>query len=97
MSSQVSLTDFNHIQLRIRMEQESCECIAPTVSSIRVTCISLSLKSLPRFWTELGNVFDKLGEEPAVRVVVLASALDKLFSAGIDCGLHCYAVSSSQY
>ena len=79
----------------MRMEQESGECIAPSVSSVRATCINLSLRSPPRFWTELGNVFDKLGEEPAVRVVVLASALDKLFSAGIDCGLHCYAVSSS--
>ncbi|KAI0820587.1 ClpP/crotonase [Trametes gibbosa] len=36
------------------------------------------------FWTELGNVFDKISEEPSVRVVVLASALPKLFSAGID-------------
>ena len=38
-----------------------------------------------RFWTELGKIFDKFGEEPSVRAVVLASALPKLFSAGIDC------------
>ncbi|KAI0762292.1 ClpP/crotonase [Fomes fomentarius] len=36
------------------------------------------------FWTELGNVFDKIGAEPTIRAVVLASALPKLFSAGID-------------
>ncbi|KAI0353216.1 ClpP/crotonase [Trametes cingulata] len=36
------------------------------------------------FWTELGRVFDGLSQEPSVRAVVLASALPKLFSAGID-------------
>ncbi|KAI9062279.1 ClpP/crotonase [Trametes sanguinea] len=36
------------------------------------------------FWTELGQVFDKISQEPTVRAVVLASALPKLFSAGID-------------
>ena len=38
-----------------------------------------------RFWTELGQAFDKLSQEPDVRAVVLASSLPKLFSAGIDC------------
>ncbi|KAI1787635.1 ClpP/crotonase [Ganoderma leucocontextum] len=38
------------------------------------------------FWTELGHVFDKISEEPTIRVVVLASANPKLFSAGIDLG-----------
>ncbi|KAH9855729.1 ClpP/crotonase [Lenzites betulinus] len=36
------------------------------------------------FWTELGQVFDKISQEPSVRAVVLASALPKFFSAGID-------------
>ncbi|KAI0641223.1 ClpP/crotonase [Trametes meyenii] len=36
------------------------------------------------FWTELGQVFDNISKEPTVRAVVLASALPKLFSAGID-------------
>ncbi|KAI0653813.1 ClpP/crotonase [Cubamyces menziesii] len=36
------------------------------------------------FWIELGQVFDKISQEPTVRAVVLASALPKLFSAGID-------------
>ncbi|PIL30049.1 hypothetical protein GSI_07961 [Ganoderma sinense ZZ0214-1] len=38
------------------------------------------------FWTELGHVFDRISEEPTVRAVVLASAIPKLFSAGIDLG-----------
>ncbi|KAI0638759.1 ClpP/crotonase [Trametes polyzona] len=36
------------------------------------------------FWTELGQVFDKISKEPSVRAVVLTSALPKYFSAGID-------------
>ncbi|PCH33020.1 ClpP/crotonase [Wolfiporia cocos MD-104 SS10] len=36
------------------------------------------------FWTELGHTFDKIGREPSIRVVVLASALPKAFTAGID-------------
>ncbi|TFK89848.1 ClpP/crotonase [Polyporus arcularius HHB13444] len=36
------------------------------------------------FWTELGNVFDAISNEPSIRAVVLASALPKLFCAGID-------------
>ncbi|CCL99973.1 uncharacterized protein FIBRA_01998 [Fibroporia radiculosa] len=38
------------------------------------------------FWTEFGHVFDKISGEPYVRVVVLASAIPKHFSAGIDLG-----------
>ncbi|KAI0697473.1 ClpP/crotonase [Cytidiella melzeri] len=38
------------------------------------------------FWEEFGEVFDKICVEPDVRVVILASALPKLFSAGIDFG-----------
>lgn len=33
----------------------------------------------------MGNIFDKFADEPSVRAIVLASALPKLFSAGIDC------------
>ncbi|PSR83809.1 hypothetical protein PHLCEN_2v5623 [Hermanssonia centrifuga] len=36
------------------------------------------------FWVEYGHVFDKIGQDPTVRVVVLASTLPKVFSAGID-------------
>lgn len=38
-----------------------------------------------RFWTELGQVFDKISQEPTVLAVVLGSTLPKFFSAGIDC------------
>ncbi|CDO69825.1 hypothetical protein BN946_scf184803.g23 [Trametes cinnabarina] len=44
----------------------------------------VALVELSRFWTELGQVFDRFSQEPTVRAVVLASALPKLFSAGID-------------
>ncbi|KAI0756167.1 ClpP/crotonase [Daedaleopsis nitida] len=36
------------------------------------------------FWTELGRTFDAISEDGSIRAVVLASALPKLFSAGID-------------
>ncbi|KAH9931297.1 ClpP/crotonase [Fomitopsis serialis] len=35
-------------------------------------------------WTALAQVFNKISLQPTVRVVVLASALPRLFSAGID-------------
>lgn len=38
-----------------------------------------------RFWLEFGRVFDDIGKDPSVRAVVLASAIPKIFSAGIDC------------
>jgi Delta3,5-Delta2,4-dienoyl-CoA isomerase len=37
------------------------------------------------FWENFGETFDKIGLEPDVRAVILASALPKLFSGGIDC------------
>ncbi|KAI0714677.1 ClpP/crotonase [Earliella scabrosa] len=37
-----------------------------------------------RMWTELGRTFDAISEDGSIRAVVLASALPKLFSAGID-------------
>ena len=36
-------------------------------------------------WREYSEVFEKVGLEDDVRVVVLASGLDKLFTAGLDC------------
>lgn len=35
-------------------------------------------------WTDFGRTFDSIAREPSVRAVVLASALPKGFSAGID-------------
>lgn len=40
---------------------------------------------LDRFWRELGTVFDRISADPNVRAVVLASALPKMFTAGLDC------------
>jgi hypothetical protein len=37
-----------------------------------------------RFWREYGAAFDCIAEDPTVRVVVLSSANEKVFSAGID-------------
>ncbi|KAH9963647.1 ClpP/crotonase [Russula dissimulans] len=36
------------------------------------------------FWREYGAVFDHIADDTTVRVVVLSSAVDKAFSAGID-------------
>lgn len=36
------------------------------------------------FWRELGLVFGNIAKDGDVRVVVLASALPKLFTAGLD-------------
>ena len=36
-------------------------------------------------WREYATVFEKVSLEDDVRVVVLASGLDKLFTAGVDC------------
>ncbi|EKM60312.1 uncharacterized protein PHACADRAFT_246170 [Phanerochaete carnosa HHB-10118-sp] len=38
------------------------------------------------YWAEFGRVFDNISKNPGVRAVVLASALPKLFSAGLDFG-----------
>jgi len=37
-----------------------------------------------RFWREYGAVFDHIADDTTVRVVVLSSAVNKAFSAGID-------------
>jgi len=37
-----------------------------------------------RFWREYGAVFDHIADDTTVRVVVLSSAMNKAFSAGID-------------
>ncbi|KAH8111167.1 ClpP/crotonase [Phellopilus nigrolimitatus] len=42
------------------------------------------LVELQRLWTEFGQLFDKISGDGAVRAVVLASALPKLFTAGLD-------------
>ncbi|EJD04628.1 ClpP/crotonase [Fomitiporia mediterranea MF3/22] len=42
------------------------------------------LVELQRLWTELGQVFDKIDKDGAVRAVVLASAFSKIFTAGLD-------------
>ncbi|KAF8472261.1 ClpP/crotonase [Russula ochroleuca] len=39
---------------------------------------------LKRFWREYGTAFDRIADDPTVRVVVLSSALEKAFSAGVD-------------
>ncbi|PAV17738.1 enoyl- hydratase isomerase family [Pyrrhoderma noxium] len=36
------------------------------------------------FWTELGQLFDSINTNGEIRVVVLASAMPKLFTAGLD-------------
>ncbi|KAG8708055.1 hypothetical protein FRC08_000133 [Ceratobasidium sp. 394] len=36
------------------------------------------------FWEELGATFDKISRDGSVRAVVLASSLDKIFTAGLD-------------
>ncbi|KAH7098313.1 ClpP/crotonase [Auriculariales sp. MPI-PUGE-AT-0066] len=38
----------------------------------------------PEFWREYGNALDRISVDADVRVVVVSSALPKLFSAGID-------------
>jgi len=43
-------------------------------------------------WREYSEVFEKAGLENDVRVVVLASGLDKLFTAGLDCKYSPYIV-----
>lgn len=48
--------------------------------------VSYQLVSNPfSVWREYSEVFGKIGLEDDVRVVVLASGLDKLFTAGLDC------------
>jgi len=53
-----------------------------------IALVELSRKPVNAFneeyWNEYGHIFDKLSQDPDVRVVVLASGLQKLFSAGID-------------
>ncbi|KAF8266382.1 ClpP/crotonase [Lactarius quietus] len=36
------------------------------------------------YWLEYGAAFDRIAEDPTVRVIVLSSALEKAFSAGVD-------------
>jgi len=43
-------------------------------------------------WCEYSEVFEKVGLEDEVRVIVFASGLDKLFTAGLDCKGAAYLV-----
>ncbi|KAI0809004.1 ClpP/crotonase-like domain-containing protein [Irpex lacteus] len=56
--------------------------------ALNVLLVELAKKPLNTFstdfWEEFGLVFDKISLEPDVRAVILASALPKLFSAGIE-------------
>jgi delta(3,5)-delta(2,4)-dienoyl-CoA isomerase len=36
-------------------------------------------------WAELRSIFERVSAEPAVRVVVLSSSLDKTWTVGLDC------------
>lgn len=45
-----------------------------------------SLNHLPcSFWEELGATFDKASLDGDIKAIVLASALPKAFTAGLDC------------
>lgn len=37
-----------------------------------------------RYWLEYDAVFRRIAEDPTVRIIVLSSALEKAFSAGVD-------------
>jgi len=37
-----------------------------------------------RFWMELRSIMDRVSFDGAVRVIVLSSALDRFFTAGLD-------------
>ena len=53
-----------------------------------------TVSNSPSVWREYSEVFEKVGLEDNVRVV-LASGLDKLFTAGLDCksAAHLYFVT----
>ena len=53
----------------------------PLLSVWPLTNIASNVLSV---WREYSEVFEKIGLEDDVRVVVLASGLDKLFTAGLD-------------
>ncbi|KAG7441399.1 Delta2-dienoyl-CoA-isomerase [Guyanagaster necrorhizus] len=67
--------------------QFSTKFIRVSEPSPHVFHVELSRKSVNAFnvdfWTQYGEVFEKLAEED-VRAVVLSSALPKIFTAGID-------------
>ena len=48
-------------------------------------------------WREYSEVFERVGLENDVRVVVLASGLDKLFIAGLDCKSTIYPIRHHQF
>jgi len=44
-----------------------------------------TMSNVLSIWREYSQVFERVDLEEDVRVVVLASGLDKLFTAGLDC------------
>jgi delta(3,5)-delta(2,4)-dienoyl-CoA isomerase len=55
------------------------------VSGVRGTqCCDLLTRLHTRYWLEYGAAFERIAEDPTVRVVVVSSALEKAFSAGVD-------------
>jgi hypothetical protein len=55
------------------------------VSGVRGTqCYDLLTRLHTRYWLEYGAAFERIAEDPTVRVVVVSSALEKAFSAGVD-------------
>ncbi|RPD64746.1 ClpP/crotonase [Lentinus tigrinus ALCF2SS1-6] len=58
-------------------------CPSPHVALVQLERNPVNAFHEP-FWVELGNVFDAISNQPSIRAVVLASALPKLFCAGID-------------
>jgi enoyl-CoA hydratase/carnithine racemase len=45
---------------------------------------SRSITNARSFWIELKDIVDRISFDPLVRVIVLSSALDKFFTAGLD-------------
>ncbi|OCH89809.1 ClpP/crotonase [Obba rivulosa] len=78
----------NDNTLAQRLSALSGPCIRVTCPAPHVALVELSRKPVNAFhdpfWKEYGRVFDDLSLEPDVRVIVVASALPKLFTAGID-------------
>ncbi|KAL5534875.1 hypothetical protein ACEPAG_1340 [Sanghuangporus baumii] len=67
---------------------ETTPLIKVTSPSQHVLLVELQRKPVNAFhepfWTELGQLFDKISKDGAVRAVVLASAFPKMFTAGLD-------------
>jgi len=66
----------------------SSDLITASFPSEGVLVVSLSRTPVNAlhtlFWLEIGRVFRLASSDPHVRCVVLASAVDKAFTAGLD-------------